>query len=556
MKHMLQTVLALLALVVALTVGAADFEQTRRAAEAGDAKAQNELGFIYFQGNGVPQDYAQALIWYRKAADQGNARAQSRLGNMYANGYGGVAKNMTEAINLYRKSAEQGDTSGQYNLGIHYLYANGVPQSFGEALKWFRKSAAHDELGLASYALGAMYANGWGVEQDDVETTKWYKKAAELGQVDAQYDLAYKYQAGIGVEKNYGEAIKWYKKAAAQGNALAQFNLGFIYNRGMGVSRDADEAVKWFQQSAASGLEAKAKDAIHGVKILSESIEKALSGSLSEQLHLAHFFEFDGEWTNYVEAAKWYKMAAAQKNIDANSLRKLAGLYERGGYGLEKDEDEAFKWYAKAAGWDEVEGPRWIKRAEQGEAEAQFVLGFTYNKFGVPIAQRKAVEWYKKAAAQNHAIAQNNLSVMYKYGTGVEKDAAEAIRWLTKSAESGYGRAQRNLANAYANGEGVQQDDAKAVYWFGKAAEQGFADAQQKLAEYYHAGKGSARDDVSALVWVTLARSQNAPPIPGWFDKVTALRDELLQGLTPEQIREAEQKVEAWQAAHPGSEAK
>ena len=40
------------------------------------------LGGMYDNGHGVPQDYAQALTWYRKAADQGYAAAQFNLGSM------------------------------------------------------------------------------------------------------------------------------------------------------------------------------------------------------------------------------------------------------------------------------------------------------------------------------------------------------------------------------------------------------------------------------------------------------------------------------------------
>jgi TPR repeat protein len=52
-------------------------------AEAGDAKAQSILGNVYLDGQGVPQDYAEAIKWYRKAADQGDAEAQYSLGEMY-----------------------------------------------------------------------------------------------------------------------------------------------------------------------------------------------------------------------------------------------------------------------------------------------------------------------------------------------------------------------------------------------------------------------------------------------------------------------------------------
>ena len=57
----------------------------RKLAGQGDAESQSRLGYMYYQGQGVPQDYAAALKWYRLAAAQGYARAQYSLGYMYAN---------------------------------------------------------------------------------------------------------------------------------------------------------------------------------------------------------------------------------------------------------------------------------------------------------------------------------------------------------------------------------------------------------------------------------------------------------------------------------------
>ena len=45
--------------------------------------APSHLGFMYDKGQGVPQDYAAAVSWYRKAAEQGDADAQFNLGFMY-----------------------------------------------------------------------------------------------------------------------------------------------------------------------------------------------------------------------------------------------------------------------------------------------------------------------------------------------------------------------------------------------------------------------------------------------------------------------------------------
>lgn len=69
-----------------------ELDETLKAAEQGTASARYNLGFMYFIGDGVAQDYKQAEFWFRKAAEQGDASAQNNLGVMYVQGRG-VAQN-------------------------------------------------------------------------------------------------------------------------------------------------------------------------------------------------------------------------------------------------------------------------------------------------------------------------------------------------------------------------------------------------------------------------------------------------------------------------------
>jgi len=100
-----------------------------KAAEQGDADAQNNLGYYYDKGLGITQDYTHAIKWYRKAAEQGDAYGQANLGNMYEAGCG-VKKDYTQAVEWYRKSAEQGNAKGQSHLGWMYLKGLGVAQDY------------------------------------------------------------------------------------------------------------------------------------------------------------------------------------------------------------------------------------------------------------------------------------------------------------------------------------------------------------------------------------------------------------------------------------------
>ena len=129
----------------ARAAGSPAIEEFQRKANQGDRSAQNYLGNAYYHGQGVAQDYAEALKWYRKAAEQGLARAQNNLGVMYYHGQG-VAQDYAEAVKWYRKAAEQGLAIAQNNLGLVYANGRGVAQDYAKAVKWYRKAA---EQGLA-----------------------------------------------------------------------------------------------------------------------------------------------------------------------------------------------------------------------------------------------------------------------------------------------------------------------------------------------------------------------------------------------------------------------
>lgn len=74
-----------------------------QAAEAGDAKAQNNVAEIFERGLGGEPNYAAALVWYNKAAAQGNTQAQFNLGTMYEQGLG-VPTDQLKALNWYRQA--------------------------------------------------------------------------------------------------------------------------------------------------------------------------------------------------------------------------------------------------------------------------------------------------------------------------------------------------------------------------------------------------------------------------------------------------------------------
>ncbi|HBZ54840.1 MAG TPA: hypothetical protein DEO88_05500, partial [Syntrophobacteraceae bacterium] len=80
----------------------------RKAADRQNDSAQLNLGTMYYQGKGAPQDYSEALKWYRQAAELGNGRAQFNLGVMYTKGQG-VPVDLVQAFKWLTLAQERGD---------------------------------------------------------------------------------------------------------------------------------------------------------------------------------------------------------------------------------------------------------------------------------------------------------------------------------------------------------------------------------------------------------------------------------------------------------------
>ena len=118
-----------------------DFDATKSLAEQGLLRAQFNLGLMYANGEGVPENDAEAVKWFRLAAEQGLAEAQFNLGVMYANGEG-VPENDAEAVKWYRLAAEQGYVIAQINLGMKHAFGQGVPENYLTAYVWLSVSAA------------------------------------------------------------------------------------------------------------------------------------------------------------------------------------------------------------------------------------------------------------------------------------------------------------------------------------------------------------------------------------------------------------------------------
>jgi len=96
---------------------------------------------MYYNGEGVSQDYKQAVEWWVKAAEQGLVKVQFNLGAMYYNGEG-VSQDYKQVVEWWVKAAEQGHVNAQFNLGVMYFNGKRIPQNYKLAYVWNNLAAA------------------------------------------------------------------------------------------------------------------------------------------------------------------------------------------------------------------------------------------------------------------------------------------------------------------------------------------------------------------------------------------------------------------------------
>lgn len=344
-------------------------------ARSGDVEAQFNLGYCYYMGLGIDQDYSKAVEWFTKAAEQGYAEAQLFLGECYEEGKG-VKQNDNKAVEYYQMAAMQDNAQAINNLGVCYLNGTGVKQNDEEAFNLFSK-AANLGLAVAQTNLGDCYYYGRGTQQNKILANEWYEKAAQqvnnnsfkieesgyYKEAKEKFDLGYNYyfhdQEGLGAQL--------IKEAADAGYAKAQYYMGEFYVYSEIFPPDPEQSISWYKKSAEQGYppaQLALGSAYNNGKILPQDKNKAqiLFKSATQSLK------------------------ALAKNGDAEAQYYLSNCYYSG-TGVPEDSEEGFKWL--------------LESAKNNYVDAQSKLGEKYYKgYGIPQNKSLGIFWMEKAAAQ------------------------------------------------------------------------------------------------------------------------------------------------------------
>ncbi len=310
-------------------------EWTRKAAAAGVACAQTNLGMRCFRGDGLLRDTREALRWFRVAAEHGDAFGQHCLAGAYFEGME-VEKDLSLAAYWFRKAADSGYAEAQFSFGVLCFFGMGVPKDVNKGLEWIAK-AADGGSHRAELCLGETYWKGIEVPRDMPRGMVYLRKAAEAGDALAQYFLSTAYNRGDVVEKNPDLAMEWCRRSAQRGFPAAQRQYALFLNEASFDTKGKAEAAEWMRKAAENGdpvaqfqygiwcvqgdcgLEA---DPTEGVRWLRFS---ALQGFANAEAFYGHSLDSaTGCERDYVEAYKWYTLAI--QHADDPGLKRATGV--------------------------------------------------------------------------------------------------------------------------------------------------------------------------------------------------------------------------------------
>ena len=371
------------------------------------------------------------------AADPLNFEAMANLGRVLIK-----LKRPAEGIAAYKGAADGGSAQAMRSLALAYSSGEAVPKDGARALELLRRAAEKNYIPAMS-TLAQSLRTGSDGTKDLVEAKRWFRRAVDGGDPVAMVLLGDMLVAGEEAE-GAKEAFQLYSRAIDLGDTEAIYSLGLLYRDGKGVPVDWAKAKALFEQ------------AVH-------------AGDSGATITLAHSYATrDKPWTNFEEAARWYRRAKDEGSEDGYAG---LGYLTSEGLGVPKNPVEAVKLYRQAA--------------ERGSAWGMRLLGFAYSEgAGVPFDDDAATDWFRKAAEADDAEAMYQIGSRYFLGSSAKMDVAAAERWLNAA------RADRDLnvdagyllAQLYLRREGGAEGATRAAEVLTQIAKRGAGRAAAALA--------------------------------------------------------------------------
>lgn len=263
---------------------------------------------------------------------------------------------------------------------------------------------------------------------------------------------------------------------------------------------------------------------------------------------------------NYELAHKWCRLAALRGIV--NSQIQYAELHRRG-LGVARNDAVALEWYTKAA-----------------QQEHEYALFMLYNMhgrgIGTPKDVKKALAFLARAAATGGAMtraelelikempaaearrplaeagdpeAQVDMGAYHAYGPLIERDEAQALAWIQKAVAQGFLSGKNNLADMYEKGLGVPQDYERAISLYREVAATGRAVSLYSLAQLYEAGKGLSKSTTMSYLYYRMASLGNGGTVFQGLSQTQCVR--LAKSMTAAEVRALDTLAGTWKPGQP-----
>ncbi|MBE0537915.1 MAG: sel1 repeat family protein [Phycisphaerae bacterium] len=337
-----------------------------KAAHCDDLDGMVAVARMYAKGLGVQQDYSRAVRWYLRASKSEYFKAQAmlELADFYEKGLG-VDRNLETAamwrdtangltvvdITKTVNQAKSGNKYAMYAMAEYYAHVRRTPENTAKALEWYTRAGESGHEGAMRKLAQSYDYRGHLGPKDIVKSIYWYEKLAEMNDVDAMLALGRISPPGKNKAAQRADRQEWYARATkvlsqqvADGDPDAMQKLGRCYLSGDGVIADYAKALRLLRQAyeekKAVGYDlALLYLAGRGVRA---DIEKAMV-ILRASFNRLEFYEVDQYVRPFID---YYRQEA---NMGSAHAMYLLGSMYRYGMGLEKDNDKAQEWFAKAA---------------------------------------------------------------------------------------------------------------------------------------------------------------------------------------------------------------
>jgi len=390
-----------------------DLSELKNRAAFGDADALYKLGRFYMSGPVVERNEEEAFQCFQAAVQLGNAEAINGLGVCFLHGYG-TEKNESQAIALFREASDKGIAKGTYNIGNCYLRGWGVEADHEKGIKLILESEnsenPNEDTSTLDASFGELYFYGFPRFKIDYKKAAFYlQRAAEKENPQGMALFGYCLLYGLGVQPDPVRASEYFQKALPYGIPLAETGWGLCLFHGCGTKKNLKKAFAQFQKAAQEGDTlggyysawcllngtGTRKNAKQAVKLLEQSVK---INPYHEAMYLLGWCYQNGLGTrkNRSEAAWLFKEAAGEGNASA-AFEWAECLFR--GYGVEKDRQEAEKWYQYAV----EQGTAWTPEKESQLRWGSYAM-FCLQWFIVPLILLLSIMVAAGDAAVKHTI--------------------------------------------------------------------------------------------------------------------------------------------------------